>query len=166
MIFYIENDPTRIILLLSTNFQFVFGTILPFLLIITSNIIIIVTVKSAARTRMKLQSDQSNKKIKLEKERNETEYLTRMLIFASIAYVTTSLPYRLFQVVLLIPQVAAQFDLTDYCDFTFYNFAINAFYALWIWNYAVNFYMYVIGGGKRYRKDINEVFGKLIKRFS
>jgi hypothetical protein len=26
--------------------------------------------------------------------------------------------------------------------------------------------MYVIGGGKRYRKDINEVFGKLIKRFS
>jgi hypothetical protein len=134
-------------------------------MIITSNIIIIVTVKSAAKSRMTLQSNQGDRKMKLkEKERNETEYLTRMLIFASIAYVMTSLPYRLFQVVLLIPQVAAQFDLTDYCDFIFYNFAIDSFYALWIWNFAVNFYMYVIGGGKRYRKDIKEVFGKLIRK--
>jgi hypothetical protein len=164
LIFYVENDPTGVISLLSTNFQLVFGTILPFLMIISSNIVIISTIKSATRTRMKLQAQQ--RKEKPEQERNESGYLTRMLIFVSIAYVITSIPYRLFVVALLIPQVAAQIDLTDICDFTLYNVTIMSFYSLWIWNYAVNFYMYVVGGGKRYRKDIKEVLGTLIGTFT
>ena len=155
-----KNDPTGIILQLSTNFQLVFGTIVPFLIIIGSNIVIILTIRAAAKARLKMQNRGDNIP---EKARNESEFLTRMLIFASLAYVVTSIPYRLFQVILQIPQIQAQFDMNDFCDFIFYIITITACYALWVWNFAVNFYMYVIGGGKRYRKDVKEIFDQCFK---
>jgi hypothetical protein len=80
-----------------------------------------------------------------------------MLIFVSMAYVMTSIPYRLVSLVLLVPQVANTFDLDNTCDFIIYNLIVISFHGLWAWNYAINFYMYCAGGGKRYRSDIKEV---------
>jgi hypothetical protein len=153
LIYHIEHDPTGAVLLLVSNFQFLFGTIFPFLLIITSNIIIIVTVKSAAKSRMSLQAKRADG------NQGDTagSYLTRMLIFVSLAYVITSIPYRLIQVVLLVADV----DLGDICNFVIYNLVIAVCYGIWICNFSINFYMYCVAGGKRYRNDTMDIIRSL-----
>jgi hypothetical protein len=152
LIFHVENDPLGAPL--ATGFQLLFGTILPFFIIITSNLIIIITVRDASKKRTIMQK---STKSDAERERSQTQYLTRMLILVSLAYVVTSIPYRLYVVILLIPQIAQMFDLNDVCNFVLYNLIVVCFYGIWIWNYAVNFYMYCAGGGQRYRNDIKEV---------
>jgi hypothetical protein len=109
-------------------------------------------VKSAAQSRGTLQSQQNES----EKDRSETQYLTRMLIFASMAYVITSIPYRLIVIVLLV----ANIDMSDICHFILYNLLITVAYGFWIWNFALNFYMYCAGGGKRYKTDITDLCRK------
>ena len=92
-----------------------------------------------------------------EKEQN----LTGMLLFVSLAYAVTTLPYRLLQPVMEIKEVKAMYDMT--LPYWRYRFSIIVFVTanLWFWNSAANFYLYCIGGGKRYRDDTKAVIGQL-----
>ena len=67
------------------------------------------TVRSAAEERKTKQvhSDKEG-----EKYQKETQFLTRMLVFVSAAYVITSLPYRLFMVIMDVPALADIYDMT------------------------------------------------------
>jgi hypothetical protein len=154
---YYQVDGDPIGTLLASTFQLIFGTILPFAIIITSNIIIITTVRTAARKRLGLQNKMAERDSG--RRSSETEYLTRMLVLVSVAYVATSIPYRLYFIILLIPQVSEKFDLSDTCYFILYNVMAFSLHGLWVWNYAINFYMYCAGGGRRYRDDIKYVLG-------
>jgi hypothetical protein len=81
-----------------------------------------------------------------------------MLLMVSAAYVVTSLPYRLYAFVIDMPGVATYYDLSDPYWNVRYTLEIWLVYDIWCCNYAVNFYLYCLGGGKRYREDIKALF--------
>jgi preprotein translocase subunit SecG len=149
--------------LLATGFQVLVGTVCPFVIIFASNVIIIVTLHKANRERAMMDSRQSTEETKSQKE---TRFLTRMLIFVSVAYVLTSLPYRMYHFVVRIPEVAAMFHnmATVYWRLR-YIVGAYCFFLIWLFNYAINFYLYCIGGGKRYRDDTRDVMRNVCKCF-
>jgi hypothetical protein len=136
-------------------FQMIVGTILPFGTIFSSNVLIIITVQHAAENRRKLESRNVNQKQK------ETAYLTRMLMFVSFAYVIITLPYRLFHVCMKIPVIAEIYDMTD--PYWREKYALGAWilHIVWCLNNSLNFYLYCMGGGRRYREDALNVMRAL-----
>ena len=149
MYFDVPGDPNGA--LYATAFQLVFGAMLPFTVVITCNVMIIITVKKASKTRLTLQSTTGKE------GKDESQHLMRMLISVSMAYLVTAAPYRLVLIATLIPEVAAYFDISNICYFALYNMIVACLYTIWISNHAVNFYMYCLGGGARYKKDLAEV---------
>jgi hypothetical protein len=138
---------------LSSMFNIIVGAVLPFVVILGCNVVIIYHIKSASRERAKLGKH-------TEREQKD-HYITAMLAFVSAAYIITTLPYRLFSPVLKIPQVAAIYDLSQ--RYWRLRFGISGFSVINIWfcNHAVNFYLYCIGGGRKYRNDTKELIHQL-----
>jgi hypothetical protein len=103
----------------------------------------------------------SNKPIN-RKQVKDQHNLTVMLLFVSLAYVVTTLPYRLHEPILEMPQIKALYDVTK--QYWKLRITIGVFGTanLWFYNYAVNFYLYCIGGGKRYRDDTKAVIGRIL----
>ncbi|XP_064633308.1 galanin receptor 2b-like [Lineus longissimus] len=137
---------------LGNMFQLVIGTIVPFCIIVFCNLWIITVLRSASKARDKMGVSEKGKK----KSEKESTHLTRMLIIVSIAYVVTSIPYRLYIVIMGAPEVFAPYKLKEeYWSLRFYcqNYILDQFWEL---NYAINFYLYLIGGGKKYRNDVKE----------
>jgi hypothetical protein len=138
--------------------QMLLGTVVPFVIILGCNIIIIITIKRASveRAIMSATRDQGHVKQK------EEHHLTRMLLFVSFAYVVTSLPQRLYLLLLDLPGIGDAYKMDD----TYWNlrYQIETFSVTIVWslNYAINFYLYCIGGGKRYRQDAVEVCKGLV----
>jgi hypothetical protein len=120
-----------------------------------------VEVKGASRSRATLSLAQESAAASAERNKS---YMAKMLIFVSMAYLATSVPYRLFIMVLLIPQVAQVFDFREPCDFLLYNVIIVSFFILWLLNFSLNFYMYCLGGGRKYRKEIKDLFQRCAVR--
>jgi hypothetical protein len=95
----------------------------------------------------------------------ETTYLTRMLILVSIAYVITSIPFRIYDVIIGIPEVkdiyAQNMKKDEYWSLRYY---CQHFVLLNIWemNFGINFYLYCIGGGKKFRNDVKEKMGMIL----
>jgi hypothetical protein len=132
--------------------QLVIGTILPFIIIVFSNLWIFKMVHKASKERGKMGvSEQSQKTLE-----KETSHLTRMLILVSIAYVLTSIPYRLLDVILGIPQVQAAYNMEDEYWSLRYYCQYYVIEDIWMMNFAINFYLYCIGGGKKYRNDVTQ----------
>ncbi|XP_064635624.1 growth hormone secretagogue receptor type 1-like [Lineus longissimus] len=140
-----------VIEILASGFQMVIGSFLPFLVIFGSNVVIIITVKTAARKRLKMEASQCQEK------RNETQYLTRMLIFVSIAYVVTSMPFRMYYLIIDVPEIHDMYNM----DVPYWNICYNVeesfFFLIWLFNFAINFYLYCVGGGQKYRNDTVKV---------
>jgi hypothetical protein len=166
LIISVPNQP--IVEMLTSAFYLIFGTFLPFAVISICNIIIIVTVKQAAKNRLNLGQTQKTTDIR-EKTNNTkhhhertTAHLTRMLISISAAYVVTALPLRIHYFVMDIPEVASMYDLsTSY--WTLRYILENAILAhLWFWNHAINFYLYIVAGGRKFRNDTKQVLRKLV----
>jgi hypothetical protein len=132
--------------------QLAVGTILPFVIIVVCNLWIFIVLRNASKNRDKMGVSKEDQKSRAK----ETTYLTKMLILVSIAYVLTSIPYRLYEVILGIPEVTAAYNMKE----EYWSLRINSthFILLTIWdmNYAINFYMYCIGGGKKYRNDVKQ----------
>jgi hypothetical protein len=130
-----------------------FGAVFPFLVIMGCNIIIIITIKRASAHRAKISTgtDQSDEK------RKDQQHLTRMLIFVSLAYVVTSIPYRLYYMLMDVPAIGGAYIM----EYTYWNLRYHvqvwAVVNLWLYNYAINFYLYCLGGGAKYRKDALDV---------
>ncbi|XP_064652611.1 mu-type opioid receptor-like [Lineus longissimus] len=142
---------------LGNTAQLAIGTILPFCIIVTCNIWIIVVLRNASKSREIMGVSKDGQKAR----EKETTHLTRMLILVSIAYVVTSIPFRLWEVSMSIHEVNKQYDMNEeYWKLRFYcqHFIILQFWEL---NYAINFYLYCIGGGKKYRDDIRNRLGKV-----
>ena len=134
---------------LSSTALLVFGTIIPFTIILASNLVIIVTVKKASMERFKL----SGRK----KTDAKDAHMTRMLIFVSVAYVITSLPHRLYILILDIPEVSNLYRMEETYWNLRYNVQLWATFNLWLFGFAINFYLYCLGGGAKYRKDTKAV---------
>ena len=139
----------HVVAVLSTNWQLVFGTILPFLIIISCNVAIIVTLKRASSERSKLEA-RAREKNTTEKD---TQFLTRMLVLVSIAYVVLSIPYRFYTVVMEIPALKDMYDMREPYWNIKYNMQHYILTIFWSCNNAVNCYLYCLGGGKQYRQD-------------
>ncbi|XP_064637544.1 growth hormone secretagogue receptor type 1-like [Lineus longissimus] len=140
-----------------STYMVIVGTGLPFSIILGANLLIIITVKRASFERAKLNSNTS----RAEKEERNQQHLTILLLFISFAYVVTTLPYRLYDPILKLPQIKAIYDMTQQYWKLRYTLGIFFTANLWFYNYAVNFYLYCIGGGKRYRDDTKAVIGQL-----
>ena len=140
---------------LATGWQLIFGTILPFIIILGCNVAIIVTLNRAANERSKLKGQgQSLTKTSTEKE---TQFLIRMLVLVSLAYVLTSIPYRLYNMILDSPEMSHVYKMDEpywSVRYSAQHYILNCF---WFCNYALNYYLYCIGGGKQYRKDTLQV---------
>jgi hypothetical protein len=84
-----------------------------------------------------------------------------MLIFVSLAYVVLTLPRRLAHTFMTIPAIARTYDLTVLYWRKKYMTVLWSVTFVWMSNHAVNFYMYCIGGGRKYRKDAREVLKQM-----
>ncbi|XP_064629378.1 mu-type opioid receptor-like [Lineus longissimus] len=138
--------------------QLAFGTILPFCVIVFCNVWIIVVVRNASHERDLMGVGDRGQKTR----EKETTYLIRMLILVSIAYVLTSIPYRLYDTLIGIPVIRVHYNLSE--EYWFLRFNSQDFIMLQFWeiNYGINFYLYCIGGGKKYRSDVKQRFRQII----
>jgi hypothetical protein len=128
----------------------IFGTILPFAVIIISNCIIIFRIKQAARERQKLKQSE-----KMNGERN----LTVLLLMTSLAYLVCSSPLRIYNTL-------AMYDLNDPYWRARYSFEWWICAEVWHLNFAMNFYIYFLAGGRRFRRDVKSVLLKCCCRHS
>jgi hypothetical protein len=131
----------------------VFGTILPFSTLAICNIAIIIEVNRAARRRKKMKSEAAAEKPGKAKDAN----LTGILFMTSLAYLVCSCPKRAYEAV-----AATNYDETDRGATALYWLAFHIVSELWILNFAVNFYMYFLGGGKKFRQDARDIFKKCV----
>jgi hypothetical protein len=81
-------------------------------------------------------------------------YLTRMLILVCIVYLILSLPLRLY----ILAMTGRINPCEDREGFVVYTAMVWFCAMCWYLNYAVNFLMYCIGGGTRFRQDVKAVF--------
>jgi hypothetical protein len=137
----------------STLFNLIFGTVVPSVVIFSCNSLIILTVKKAATRRAKLSQKG--------KEEKDSQNLTAMLLFVSVAYIVTTFPYRVYDPITQMSELSAIYDMTKQYWKLRYSIGLYSVAILWFCNYAVNFYLYCIGGGKRYRNDTKAVIGQL-----
>ncbi|XP_064637901.1 nociceptin receptor-like [Lineus longissimus] len=138
--------------------QLAVGTVLPFCLIVFCNVWIIVVLRRASHKQGKMGVSEKNRKTR----EKETTHLTRMLILVSIAYVVTSIPYRLFDIIIGIPEVKGHYKMDD----EYWRLRLNCQHiviiAFWNVNYGINFYLYCLGGGKKYRDDVKQRVFKFV----
>ncbi|XP_064628955.1 growth hormone secretagogue receptor type 1-like [Lineus longissimus] len=139
-------------------FSVLVGTVCPFTIILGSNLGIIITLWKASINRRKLKATAGAN----QEEGKETGHLTVMLMFVSLAYVVTTLPFRVFDPIMELPELAAIYDMTQ--QYWQLRFGIGTFALanIWFFNYAVNFYLYCIFGGRRYRNDAKEVLHSIL----
>jgi hypothetical protein len=126
------------------------GSVIPFVVIVFCNFCIITTIRAAAEKRGTMGQDEKSKK-NMEKE---TSYLTRMLVIVCIAYACLSIPYRLYDFMLMIPAIGNRYDKASNYWHWRYLFETWVLLHVWDWNYGINFYLYCIGGGRRYRSEV------------
>jgi hypothetical protein len=154
MVISVPGNERRLELLVS-GLDFFVGTFVPFLIIFVSNFLIIISIRQASKERRLLRSGRGE-------EVKDTQYLTRMLLMVSAAYIVTSVPYRLYLFIKDMPGVASHYNLRDRYWGLRYTIELVLVFDIWCCNYAVNFYLYCLGGGKRYREDLKRLFkGKL-----
>ena len=136
-------------------FQLACGTLIPFCIIVVSNIWIIITVRKANEERKKMEVIKEEGKKKREKD---TKYLSRMLILVCIAYVTSSIPYRMYDALMNLPELMSLYDFTKVYWILRYQIEYWWLLVLWHQNYSINFFLYCIGGGRKYRNDVKALF--------
>jgi uncharacterized membrane protein len=158
VIILIPNHPE--LELLTSGFQVVVGTLCPFVLILACNITIIVTLQSASEERKVLEMMKQDKS--RDRNKKDTAYLTRMLIAVSFAYVILTLPFRLNHLIMKIPDVASMYDMKNIYWRMRYVVQAWTLQNVWMFNDAINFILYCIGGGKRYRRDAKDVWKGLV----
>jgi hypothetical protein len=126
-------------------YQLIIGTILPFSILIVCNSVIIFGVRRAASERKKIESK--------ERKSNEAN-LTALLLMTSLAYLVCSIPKRFYEAVVDYD------DLIDPYWSTRYWLQWWVCTEMWHLNFAINFYVYFLGGGSKFRRDAKEIFTK------
>ena len=132
---------------IDTYFQLLFGAVIPTTTIAVSNIGIAFTVRRASQNRAKMSASHSKEGDKKENQ------LTAMLAVVSVVYLVTTTPHKLY---ITLSQLSA-WNLLEKLNINTQFLTIYLVYDLWMCNYAVNFYLYCLAGGKGYRKDARTI---------
>jgi hypothetical protein len=130
------------------SYLLLLGTLIPFSTLFVCNTVIIIEVNRAARRRKKMKLDAAGKS-----GQTKDANLTGMLLMASLAYLVCSCPKRGYEAV-----AATDFDENDRATTAVYWLGFHIVSDVWILNFAVNFYMYFLGGGKKFRQDARDIF--------
>jgi hypothetical protein len=85
-----------------------------------------------------------------------------MLALVCIAYVVTSIPHRMYDLVVAIPTIKKLYVMTETYWYVRFTCQYWVFLHLWEWNYGINFYLYCIGGGKKYRNDVKNMMKRIV----
>ncbi|XP_064625978.1 G-protein coupled estrogen receptor 1-like isoform X1 [Lineus longissimus] len=143
----------------STIYFLMFGTILPFTIIVGCNVIIIVTLREASVRRKTMTTGGGAGKT----DQADTTHLTKMLILVFIVFVICSIPNRLhYALVNGVPSLVEVYTSGAVywglrAKLEYWSIQIT-----WYLNHCVNFFLYCIGGGKRYRKDVRLLFRQIL----
>jgi hypothetical protein len=142
--------------LLAPTYVFLFGTVIPFAVIFFCNVGIIIGVRRAAGKRDNIATTTTTRGTRAA----ESKYMIRMLVLVSLAYVFCSMPLRVYNIITDLPVVEEIYDLKK--PYWNLRYGVERWGCVTIWysNYAVNFYMYFLGGGKKFRNDALEVIQK------
>jgi hypothetical protein len=135
----------------------VFGSLVPFAIIVVCNIGIIVAMRTAASERKEMGTVAKNEK----SQEQGTRHLTRMLMVVCAVYVVTSLPFRLYELAFSTSAVKQFYDMSQPYWRLRHNTEFHLLICIWDWNYGVNFYLYCIGGGQKYRQDVKALVKKI-----
>jgi hypothetical protein len=129
-------------------------TLIPFSLVFVANILILRGVHIAAYQRRNLGETKKTGDA-------ENKNLTRMLLLVSFAFLICCAPYMLYEVTFLIPAINSIYIDTDI------YWLLREGVIMWTtgmitqMNHAVNFYLYVLGGGKKFQTDAKNVLSIL-----
>ncbi|XP_064649860.1 kiSS-1 receptor-like isoform X2 [Lineus longissimus] len=131
--------------------ELIAGTVVPFFVLIIFNCLIIWNVRSASKFQRQMTYDQKDKMQALRKAKAEA-HLTRMLLLVCIAYLVCSVPVRIY-----LLENTGSFNYQD--PEWFIQFNVGYWYGCigWYMNYAINFYLYCIAGGRKFRQDVLEI---------
>ncbi|XP_064638356.1 uncharacterized protein LOC135494367 [Lineus longissimus] len=120
----------------------IFGTIIPFSVLIVCNIVIIVKVRIAASKRGKMEQKSSKS--------SAENSMTIMLVMTSFAYLVCSSPLRIYETLPV-------YNLSEPYWAARYSFEFWVCLVIWHLNFVVNFYIYFLCGGKKFRQDAKKV---------
>ncbi|XP_064651729.1 thyrotropin-releasing hormone receptor-like [Lineus longissimus] len=141
-------------------YELVMGAILPFSLIAIGNAAIIISVRRAANRRAEMsKTDMTSQKSRLQ-ERS----ITRMLLFVSFAFLICQFPYRVSGILFEIPGVMTMYDMNSHYWKTRSLLQKIVFTELFMASFAVNFYLYFLGGGEKFRQDSKQLLLVCFKR--
>ncbi|XP_064637312.1 cysteinyl leukotriene receptor 1-like [Lineus longissimus] len=151
------SDKNQDLVVLGNSTQMAIGTILPFVIIVFCNLWIFKVLRNASKISRQMGVSKEGQ-ISREKE---TAHLNKMLILVSIAYVITSIPFRAYEIAMGIQVVKDSYERNE----AYWGLRIQCvhfiFANIWYMNFGINFYLYCIGGGKKYRDDVRQRLGRL-----
>jgi hypothetical protein len=132
--------------------DFVVNSLIPILSLAIFNTLIIKAYNRSTGKRAELYHGNRKETEETRKEATEQNQLTRMLLLISIAFLITVAPHRIGRSInVIFPQKTAVGRAIV--------LAIRHFnYRCWFINNAINFYLYVCGGGERFRNDLKMLF--------
>ena len=126
-------------------YNLILGTIAPFSILVISNTIITISIRRAATRRKQMAVVASEK---TGKEPN----LTAMLMMTTFFYFLLSSPKRIYDT------VYPQYDLADPYWLARHSLQFIVWDKAWVANFAINFYVYFLGGGRKFRQDVKDIF--------
>ena len=128
-------------------FAIVVNPLLPIALLFVMNIIIIMAVWESQRLRQDAKTGQQH-------SRNRTTeiQLTIMLILVSSMFIILLLPFESWTIYL---RVSEKFKTPR--EFARFTFIFNIVYELYMINYGINFYLYLVSG-RKFRADLISLF--------
>jgi hypothetical protein len=141
-------------------YELIMGAVLPFSLIAGGNAAIIISVRRAANQRKEMSAaDMTSQKSRLQ-ERS----ITKMLLFVSFAFLICQFPYRVYHTMFEIPGVMTMYDKNSYYWNTRSLLQKIVFTELFMASFAINFYLYFLGGGQKFRQDTKRMLFFCFKR--
>ena len=132
-----------------TWFDLALASALPFIIILTCNIAMIIQLKKTNKARIRMQSSLQTNDINITN-------LTIMLLTVSFTFVITSLPICIFLLIehsLYVKAVAAE----DYFALANLELVKAIVHFIWYMNFAINFFVYVLRG-QRFREEVCTMF--------
>ena len=98
-----------------------------------------------------------NETVKFDKKAKVTKSLTRMLMLIAFSFLIITIPYYLFYLIFLFIS-----PFTSPKRFAIYYLVSRVTGRMYIINFAINFYLYCLGGSK-FRKDLKKILDKLCR---
>jgi hypothetical protein len=122
--------------------EFIVGAVGPFAFLLYLNAKIISSVRNKEGPTRILSGSGKH-------EEKESTLLTRMLLLVSFMYIILNLPFRLYRNLFLV------------INFGTHNarFVFDVVLNILSLNYGINFFLYILGGGRRFRSDVKGLFG-------